>query len=696
MDKEWLIDELDEVIYLSDVEDYKLLYMNEAGEKIANMSKTDYLGKRCYEVFQGRSEPCPFCTNAMLKKDEFYIWEYTNPFLKSHFILKDKLIKYNGKLVRMEVAVDITKQENVSRELIDKLEIENTLVKCIGSLISIENLDTAINLVLETIGQFYQSDRTYIIELEHEKKSGKTTYEWCKNGIQPQSSFLKAIHYLVDDFSSEKPIIINDIEKIKKTNQQAYEFLNMCGIDSICAVPFSVENKLTGYIGIDNPTIHKQDSSLLDSLSYFIINEIIKRRILLKLESISYSDALSGLLNRNSYVEYITHVNEEELASMGVIVADINGLKNLNQNFGHDFGDKAVKEIANILLKYFNEKSVFRLNGDEFLVLCENIEYNLFYEKVHLVKEAIDKMSYSSASIGYVWEDLDISIQSLIHHADELMFIDKRKYYKDFGKTRRNHWPSMTKSILELIDNRSFEMYLQPKADIQTGEIVGAEALVRLNHKEYGLVVPNKFIPLFEKEKVIQYVDFFIFEEVCRTLKKWISMGRKLIPISLNFSRITMLEKELAQMLISIYEKYNIPKEFIEIEITETIGEMEKETIAKIGEDIKKLGFSISLDDFGAKYTNMSMLTVMKFNVLKLDRSLVNNLVYNQNNQIVVRHVIEMCHEMNVISVAEGVETKEQLSLLKELSCDIAQGYLFNKPIPLHEFEEKYKSVGLM
>lgn len=695
MDGEWLIDELEEFVYISDVEDYSIVYVNATAKKMINIEDKNYIGKKCYEVFQGRKEPCSFCTNGMLTTDKFYVWEYTNPFLNRHFVVKDKLIQYDGKLLRMEFAMDITKQENMSKELSDKLEIENTIVSCISSLISAESLDIAIDLVLEKIGEFYQSDRAYIIELDDEKKNGKTTYEWCKKGIQFQSSFLKEIDYLISLSSNKEPIIINSIEEIKEKNQEVYEFLNHYEIQCLCAVPFSVENKLAGYIGVDNPTVHKQDIALLDSLSYFIINEIIKRRMMLKLESMSYSDALSGLLNRNSYVEYINHVNEEELISMGVIVADINGLKNLNQNFGHDFGDNAVKEIARILLNCFDQKNVFRLNGDEFLVLCENIDYNLFYEKVQVVKEAFDKMSYSSASIGYVWEDLDISIQSLIHHADELMFIDKRKYYKDFGKTRRNHWPSITKSILELIENRSFEMYLQPKADIQTGEIVGAEALVRLNYKEHGLIAPNKFIPLFEKEKVIQYIDFFIFEEVCRTLKKWISTGRKPLPISLNFSRITMLEKDLTETMLSIYEKYNIPKELIEIEITETIGEMEKEIIAKIGEDIKKLGFSISLDDFGAKYTNMSMLTVVKFNVLKLDRSLVNNLVYNQNNQIVVRHVIEMCHEMNVISVAEGVETKEQLSLLKELSCDIAQGYLFNKPIPLCEFEERYKPIGL-
>ena len=201
---------------------------------------------------------------------------------------------------------------------------------------------------------------------------------------------------------------------------------------------------------------------------------------------------------------------------------------------------------------------------------------------------------------------------------------------------------------------------------------------------------PIKFIPLLEKERLIRYIDFFVFEEVCKTLHRWKAEGKKLVPISLNFSRNTLLESDFVKTLKIIAAKYNVLRSLIEIEITETIGEIDTKIISNISKEIKNAGFTIALDDFGSKYSNISLFTTLEFDTLKLDRSLVEKLQVSSEKKIIVRSVINMCKEMNVRTIGEGIETEEVNSLLASLNCDHAQGYLYSRPIPIPEFEKKY------
>lgn len=346
--------------------------------------------------------------------------------------------------------------------------------------------------------------------------------------------------------------------------------------------------------------------------------------------------------------------------------------------------------MVQIIKYHYNENNIFRISGDEFIVLCENVTREEFVSKIQIAKKDLSKMRNNGVSLGYAWSNTEADVATLVQHADELMYIEKQRYYRNSEETVKHHNPEDLKKLFKSLEENMFKVYLQPKANICTGQIVGAEALVRFEHPEHGIVPPSKFIHILEKEKTIKYVDLFIYEEVLKMLYNWREKGYELIPISLNFSRITMLSEDLINTLISINNKYNIPHKLIQIEITETIGEMERETIMEIGLKIKKQGFTISLDDFGHKYTNMYMLTFMKFDVLKLDRSIVKDIVSSKNSFIVVKYVLEMCREMGISCVAEGVENIEQLSLLKDLKCDLAQGHLFSKPIPLSKFEEKY------
>ncbi len=183
-----LIDELDEIVYVSSLDTYELLYINEIGKKALRIN--DISNMKCYEAIQGRDSPCEFCTNSILKEDGYYVWENTNTLINRHFILKDKLIKWEGKLARIEIALDITEKENISKSISEKLEIKELLVGCIKHLITESSFSDAVDLVLSSIGKFHKADRAYVFEVSEDRKKIINTYEWCNEGVDEQKQLL--------------------------------------------------------------------------------------------------------------------------------------------------------------------------------------------------------------------------------------------------------------------------------------------------------------------------------------------------------------------------------------------------------------------------------------------------------------------------------------------------------------------------
>lgn len=407
-------------------------------------------------------------------------------------------------------------------------------------------------------------------------------------------------------------------------------------------------------------------------------------------EQARYRDSLTGLLNRNSYLQYVDHLIPEALISLGIISLDINGLKYVNTHYGHAEGDQVVCRTAQVMQKVFYEAQVFRLAGDEFLVIYENFTAEAIEERIKALTEQVEKFHSYGVSSGFVWSSTEINMLAMTQESDERMMVAKRRYYKEVGVMAKHHDPKAEKALLEDITAGRYEMFLQPKASVLNNMVTGAEALVRYRDKNGTIVSPDRFIPGLEQDGLIHHIDFFILRSVCETLHRWAEEGRQLMPISLNFSRATLLSENLIQNMEEILQKYQVPKKFVEIEITESLGSVERETVIRIGSKIVEHNYKLALDDFGAKYSNLSILSAMKFHVLKIDKSLVNDLFSNQNTRVIIKNFLATCRELGIASVAEGVETQEQLSTLKALGCDVAQGFFFNKPIPLADFENLY------
>lgn len=532
------------------------------------------------------------------------------------------------------------------------------LLRSAFSLTSSLVFQDAVDPILEDLGTYYQSDRAYLLMLEKDYQS-EAYYEWLREGISSKRMDM-------DDFVSLRAAAMED-------------GFALTGADGL----------VLGYLGLDHPERQFNRQELLEPVCQFLSNELTKRLMQEKQKYLSYHDSLTGLLNRNSFVDYSRSLREESLISLGVVSVDINGLKRMNSRYGNRFGDEMVRRTARCMKEAFAGGSVYRFAGDEFLAVCENLAHEAFVSQITVLRGLMADPA-GCISIGYVWSDEDIRLDSMMIHADEKMLIAKKEYYKTLDTMTKGYDPVLFKNLKTGMERNAFKMFLQPKAQIQTGDIVGAEALVRCYDPEAGLLGPDKFVPMLEKEGLIRYIDLFMFESVCRTFAEWKEKGWKLLPISVNFSRATLLEERLIDTMEELRSRYGVEPSLIEIEITESLGEMERETVAYISRQIRERGYRLSLDDFGAKYSSLAVLSIMELDVLKVDKSLVNDLLSNGRTKVLLGNLLSVCRKMGIETVAEGVETKEQLQILQELNCDLAQGYYFNKAIPREDFEKAY------
>ena len=238
------------------------------------------------------------------------------------------------------------------------------------------------------------------------------------------------------------------------------------------------------------------------------------------------------------------------------------------------------------------------------------------------------------------------------------------------------------------LKRHEFQCYLQPKYGLRTRNIEGAEALIRWNSKEFGFISPGDFIPIAEKNGFVVELDFFILEEVCKTMRKWIDEGRKPVVISVNQSRLHLNYDDYIWRLREIVDKYDIPYEYIELELTESVFTENAEKLLKIMHKLHEIGFKLSLDDFGSGYSSLNMLKDMPVDVVKIDKEFFSDTMNTRKGRAVISTVVDLANNLDMDVISEGVETREQVEFLTEIHCAMVQGYYFAKPMPIADFEK--------
>ena len=296
----------------------------------------------------------------------------------------------------------------------------------------------------------------------------------------------------------------------------------------------------------------------------------------------------------------------------------------------------------------------------------------------------------------YQIEDRTIDVTVMYDRAVLAVKRIKGKYgeaYAYFDDSMRNELlleKEITNSMQQALADGEFLVYLQPKCNLKTEEYVGAEALIRWMNPERGLLPPGQFIPIFEKTGFITEVDLYVWEQVCRMLARWKQENRTLIPISVNVSRADLYHSDFMDRILELMDKYDIEPSLLHMEITETVYTENQNQILDMVNQMEKLGFKVEMDDFGSGYSSLNMLTEIPVDVLKLDMRFLEGYSAGKAKGNILEFSVGLAKSLGLESVAEGVETREMVDELKRLNCEMGQGYYFSRPIPIHEFEQKF------
>ncbi len=477
--------------------------------------------------------------------------------------------------------------------------------------------------------------------------------------------------------------------------------------------------------------IRKYLSSPLEKLRQFAYyqNEVPRPFKLQELEAIRYSmvqtfqrlenekkelyamartDSLSGLANRNSLNEYLERLiadSKRENKEFALLFLDLDHFKTVNDSLGHNIGDELLKNVASLIDEVIRSSDfVARIGGDEFVVVLH--KYTSLLELTNIIERIQQKLSKqliiqtnpvnisSSIGIAFFPKDGD-DIISLMQHADIAMYEAKQKgraryhFFTEELNKRVQETILLDKSMREALLNNEYKLFYQPKVDIKTGNIIGAEALIRWIDPQRGIIPPDVFIPLAEENGFIIELGEWVINEALHQYSLWKLAGLENFSMAINISTKQLLNMNFADDFIMILEQNNVSASDIDIEITEYMFLEHNQNNAHILKVLHENGIQISLDDFGTGYSSLSYLKKFPIDNLKIDKSFMDDYA-TEEGAIFIDTIVKMGQTLNMKVIAEGVETREQLEYLDSIGCDYYQGYYFSKPLSADVFEKEF------
>lgn len=443
--------------------------------------------------------------------------------------------------------------------------------------------------------------------------------------------------------------------------------------------------------------------------------ELLQKKAYNEMMKLAFDDDVTGGSNKAKFTLDAQNLFQNALPKdkYALILMDITKFKVINELYGFENANVILKDMFQIIQKHLPQESLLTRSFAAsylFLIKYENdSEITNLIEKIHKSIDfyneesmfAIKKSTLNKAATKivpqfgvYLINDINVPIYTMcdrVSLAKRTIVDDINKYvyfYDDNLRQQLLDEKNIEDEMHQALQENQFVMFLQPKYEMKTLKVVGSEALVRWIHPTRGFIAPCNFIPLFERNGFILNLDRYIWEQACATIRKWIDSGKTPVPISVNVSRLHLNNEIFIDDLKDLVAKYNIPASMLELELTESAGYEDFPQFLKILHELKKCGFNIAMDDFGSGYSSLNMLRQIPCDILKLDRGFINDATNNERGKIVVQHVLSMAKNLSLTTVSEGIETVEQANFLNESGCDIAQGFLYAKPMCLSDFEK--------
>ena len=450
-----------------------------------------------------------------------------------------------------------------------------------------------------------------------------------------------------------------------------------------------------------------------DNLEYYVcISKDITNTQRLKEEvyKANYFDTLTNYPNHKVFIERLKkqiHKSKKNKTKFAVSLLDIRKLGEINNTYGMGIGDHIIKEVGDRIKKELNEnQEIFKYGGNVFAIIEQDVrdeaQVGAFLMKINrMMNEPIqihNRHMYVELKSGVAFYPND-SLQSLqlidraqiaLLHAKKQKGIVPYMYYSKGIQEEVENSLQIETELQLAVENDEFIVYYQPFVELKEEKLVGMEALVRRRKENGEIVFPSAFIENLEKMHLIEKVGIRILEKVCIQLKEWLNKGYDVVPVSVNLSALQFKNPNLAKDIKNVLQKYGIPSRYIVLEITETTV-MEDVGIAQlIIEELKAYGFAISIDDFGTGYASIGYLKKFMFDHLKIDISFIKEIVANAKDRTIVEAIISIARTLDLKTIAEGIESEEQLDVMSALGCEMGQGFLWDKPITAAQIEEKY------
>jgi EAL domain-containing protein (putative c-di-GMP-specific phosphodiesterase class I)/GGDEF domain-containing protein len=432
-----------------------------------------------------------------------------------------------------------------------------------------------------------------------------------------------------------------------------------------------------------------------------IISVIINIR---RTSKVIYTDMTTGGKNWLYFVKRSNRILKSKISlnNYAVIHLKMRKYRSFCTCFGVKEGEVLVEKMYRVLRKQVkrSELVVFKENATFALMLSYENEEQL-RQRIEVITNNLNmlisnmklyfavgvyKVNKKEADVEQLYNNAVLACDMLGEEAETQII------FYDVEMNNRRIWERKVENdMYSALTNHEFKVYLQPKISTSNEHLAGAEALVRWIHPREGFIPPNKFIPIFERNGFILKLDDYMLEEIAKQQSEWIKQGRKVVPISVNISRAHFAKEDLAEHICGIVDKYQVPHDVIELELTESAFFDDKQVLLDTVKRLRDAGFIVSMDDFGAGYSSLNSLKEMQLDVLKIDADFFRGVEAQERGLLIVSEVIDLAKKLNMKIVAEGIESREQVDFLTEQECDLIQGYFFSKPMPIHEFEEKYK-----
>ncbi len=429
------------------------------------------------------------------------------------------------------------------------------------------------------------------------------------------------------------------------------------------------------------------------------------RQMAQKMTYLAEHDYLTDLPNRLLLTDRITQAisaAQRRQSKLAILFCDIDHFKRVNDTLGHEVGDQLLKVLCQRLqLCIRASDTLSRLGGDEFVVLLpelndDAVPAEIAQKILTVLKDPVNIAGHElfiTASIGIaVYPDDGQSEDVLTRHADAAMYHAKnsgRNNYQFFTHEMSERVAAqlmLENSLQKAISNNELHLFYQPKVSINTGKIIGAEALIRWMHPQWGMMMPDRFIKVAEESGLIKGIGLWVLREACTQNKKWQAAGLPEIPIAINVSVVELHHANFMQEVVKVLLQTGLHPHHLELEVTESVAIQSEVTVIQDLNKLKEMGVRLSVDDFGTGYSSLSYLKLLPVNTIKIDKSFIRDIQVDANDAAIVNAIIKMSQSLGLTVIAEGVETEAQLAFLKSHNCDEMQGYLFSRPLPADEF----------